>query len=213
MAKMQSSPSRTLTGGIEACFVRRMKLSITADIGLDEPRAGAGYMTWLEVCAGGAPGRPDVRARVALLHVGEIADAHGDLWPALHGTPLEAVHDAYFEQGWYKDDYADGAGIDLLYVAEITVEGGVRDRNLDLAVVRRLADTIGSGCQLTVMPYRDAHEAAHWSRLGFAISTPGRPRGLMHMKLGYRHARVVATEAGGFEVLPTSVPGDRRLHN
>ena len=63
-------------------------------------------------------------ARVAIVHVGEIADAHGDLWPALHGTKLEPLHDAYFAQGWYKDDYADGAGIDLLYIESIEIDAG-----------------------------------------------------------------------------------------
>jgi hypothetical protein len=200
-----------------------MKLSITADIGLDEPSldgAERGYVTWLDVRAydtkengGGLLGT----ARVALVHVGEIADAHADLWPALRGTRLEALHDPYFSQGWYNDEFADGAGIDLLYIEKLSVEAPWRDKNLDLAIVRRLSDTIGSGCQLVSMPYKDAYEAAHWARIGFTSSTPGRSTGLMHMKLGYRHARVVATGTGEFEVLPTTSTvvayGDRRAQN
>jgi hypothetical protein len=53
------------------------------------------------------------------------------------------------------------------------------------------------------MPYRDALEAAYWGRLGFAVSTPGRTSGLMHMTLAHRHARVVKTGLGAWEVLPS----------
>jgi hypothetical protein len=190
-----------------------MKISITGDIDLAEPSADAGYLTWLTVRVEDA-GRTLATARVALVHVGEVADAHGDIWQALRGTRLEALHDVYFAQGWYKDEYADGAGIDLLYVDELVIEEPYRDRNLDLAIVRRLCDTLGSGCQLTAMAYRDAHQAAHWGRLGFAPSTPGRTAGYMHMKLGYRHARVIdATGAGHYEVLSTGVLGDRSSTN
>lgn len=175
-----------------------MKLSVTTDIDL-EPKSG--YVTWLDVkVSDGA--RVYGSARVALVHVGEAADAAGEVWPALHGTRLEPLHDVYFAQGWYKDDYADGAGIDLLYIDHITIADEHRGKNLDLAVVRRLCDTLGSGCQLAVVAYADAERAAHWGRLGFAISTPGRTSGLMHMKLGYRHAQVVdATGSGDYEVV------------
>lgn len=180
-----------------------MKLSVTTDIDLEGPQK-SGYVTWLDVALNDG-GRVCGTARVALVHVGEIADAAGEIWPALHGTRLEAVHDVYFAQGWYKDDYADGAGIDLLYIEHITLDEDQRGKNLDLALVRRLCDTLGSGCQLAVVPYVDATRASHWSRLGFAISTPGRTSGLMHMKLGYRHAQVVdATGSGDFEVVSSS---------
>jgi hypothetical protein len=180
--------------------VNGMKLSISGDIDLGGPSKGSDYVTWLDVEAGATSMPALATARVALVHVGEIADAHGDIWQALRGTRVELVHDVYFSQGWYKDEY-DGAGIDLLFVDHVTVDPHYRARNLDLAIVRRLCDTLGSGCQLAVLPYRDPHEAAHWSRLGFAISTPGRASGLLHMKLGYRHARVVdATGSGHYEV-------------
>ena len=178
-----------------------MKLSVTTDIDL-EPKSG--YVTWLDVKVSDGV-RIYGSARVALVHVGEIADAAGEVWPALHGTRLEPLHDVYFAQGWYKDDYADGAGIDLLFIEHITIAEEHRGKNLDLALVRRLCDTLGSGCQLAVVAYGDAEGAAHWGRLGFAISTPGRTAGLMHMKLGYRHAQIVdATGSGDYEVVATT---------
>jgi len=199
-------------------LVIEMKLSIRADLPLDHSRGGsrARYVTWMdvEVTEEGESRVVIGTARVALVHVGEIADAHGDLLPALHGTPLEPLADAYFAQGWYKDDYADGAGIDLLYVESVEMSEAHRARNIDLAMVRRLCDTLGSGCQLSVMPYSTAAVAAHWGRLGFSLTTPGRGRGLMHMKLGQRHARVVdANGTGDFEVLPSGVASYRASHS
>jgi hypothetical protein len=177
-----------------------MKLSVTTNIDLE----ARGYVTWLDVNVSDEV-RTYGTARVAIVHVGEIADAAGEIWPALHGTRLEALHDVYFQQGWYKDDYADGAGIDLLYIDHITIDEEHRNKNLDLALVRRLCDTLGSGCQLSVVAYGQASEAPRWGRLGFAISTPGRSSGLMHMKLGYRHAQVVdATGSGDYEVVATA---------
>ena len=184
-----------------------MKLSITTEMDLEGPSNGQtkgptnGYVTWLDVALQDGA-RTFGTARIAIVHVGEIADAAGEVWPALHGTRLEAIHDVYFSQGWYKDDFADGAGIDLLYVDQITLDEDHRGRNLELALVRRLCDTLGSGCQLAVMAYPDAEQAAHWGKLGFAVSTPGRMNGLMHLKLGYRHAQVVdATGSGDYEVV------------
>ncbi len=182
-----------------------MKLSISGEIDLGGPRSGSEYVTWLSVRADAASVTDLARARIALVHVGEIADAHGDVWQALRGTRLEVVHDIYFSQGWYKDEY-DGSGIDLLFVDAVELDEHDRSRNLDLAIIRRLCDTLGSGCQLAVMPYRNPEEAAHWARLGFVVSTPGRSSGLMHMKLGYRHARVVdATGSGHYEICSEDV--------
>lgn len=181
-----------------------MKLSISADIDLATPSHSGGYVTWLDVRIT-TDDRVHGRARVALVHVGEIADAEGDVWPALRGTQLEALHDVYFSQGWYKDEYAEGAGIDLLYVESIELDTPMRDRNLDLALVRRLAATIGSGCQLVVMRYENALEAVHFGRLGFAVTTGGRSTGLMHMKLGYRYAQV-EDASGEYRVLASNAP-------
>ena len=180
-------------------MVRNMKLSISSDIELDGDKGG--YVTWLDVRVGDGA-KSFGTARIALVHVGEIADAAGEIWPALQGTKLEPLHDTYFSQGWYNDDYADGAGIDLLFIEHITIDAEHQGKNLDLALVRRLCDTIGSGCQLAVVGYTDPLKAARWGKLGFQVSTPGKSVGTMHMKLGYRHANVVdATGSGHFEVI------------
>ena len=187
-----------------------MKLAIRADVDLEQ----TSYVTWLDVDVKDEASDTTGTARIALVHVGEITDALGDGYPALPGTVLESLASAYFAEGWYKEDFADGAGIDLLYIDRIEMTDGQRARNIDLALVRRLCDTLGSGCQLAVMAYADPMTAAHWGRLGFSLTTAGRTHGLMHMKLGYRHARVVdATGSGDFEVLPTVILHDRHTAN
>jgi hypothetical protein len=193
---------RALTLRIGVDTAEGMKLSVSTEVDLEGP-AVRRYVTWLDVVASD-DGRVCGTARIALVHVGEIADAAGEIWPALHGTRLEAVADAYFAQGWYKDEYADGAGIDLFFIDHVTVDDDKYEKNLDLAIIRRLCDTLGSGSQLAVVGYQKAEAAARWARLGFEISTPGRTCGLMHLKLGQRHAHVVdATGSGDYAVLST----------
>lgn len=193
-----------------------MKLTINADIELDGQPS---HVTWMDVRIANKAKETCGVARVAIVHVGEIADAHGDLYPALAGTSLEPLCKAYFDDGWYKDDFADGAGIDLLFIESVEMDAGYENKNLDLAMIRRLCDTVGSGCQLAVMPYKNAMTAGHWARLGFTLTTSGRSNGLMHMKLGYRHAQVVDLNGTGeFQVVPTgsslSAPQhDRHMEN
>jgi len=209
VAKMNAVPLRELTVPIPVDTAEDMKLSVTTEVDLEGPPVRR-YVTWLDVVASD-DGRVCGTARIALVHVGEIADAAGEIWPALHGTRLDPVADTYFAQGWYKDEFADGAGIDLFYVDDVTVAADHRSKNLDLAIVRRLCDTLGSGSQLAVVGYADAETASRWARLGFEISTPGRPSGLMHLKLGQRHAHVVdATGSGDYEVLSTNDGGGLR---
>jgi hypothetical protein len=183
-----------------------MKLAITTAIDLKAPSLDNGYVTWLDVQLVEG-GRTLGHARVALVHVGEIADAHGDLWPALRGTVLEQLHDVYFADGWYKDAFADGAGIDMLFIESIDLDESVRNKNVDVALVRRLAESLGSGCQLVVKRYETAMQAAYWARGGFSVTTGGRSAGYMHMKLGYRHAEVVdTTGAGDFHMVGNDAP-------
>lgn len=42
-------------------------------------------------------------------------------------------------------------GHDLLYVRGMKIEARYATLNLDFAIVRRIADTIGQGCELVVM--------------------------------------------------------------
>lgn len=55
--------------------------------------------------------------------------------------------------------------------------------------MRRLCDTLGSGCELVVVAYEGEAEAKLWRSMGFA-KTPGR-QGLMHLSQAFVQPRVV----------------------
>ena len=175
-----------------------MKLSISSDIDLDGDKGG--YVTWLDVRL--SEGTESFgTARIAIVHVGEIADAAGEIWPALQGTKLEPIPRHVLQPGLVQRRLRRRRGHRPSLHRPHQHRRSAPRQNLDLALVRRLCDTLGSGCQLAVVGYNHALEAARWGRLGFAVSTAGRTQGLMHMKLGYRHASVVDTGSGQFEVV------------
>jgi hypothetical protein len=69
-------------------------------------------------------------------------------------------------------------------VRQLHLKPGWEGRNIDLALLRRLRDTIGEGCELAVMPYESESDIAHWQRLGFILTTPERQVGYLHLSLG-----------------------------
>jgi len=179
-----------------------MKVSIHTqlDLGCDIASAPS-VATWFDayvheepIAARQALERCQSSARFAIIHVGELADYYEDIhWPASH-TPLASLVDLYFAEGWYKDEFAEGAGIDLLYFASTPDRAANRPPTaVDLALVRRICDTLGSACQLAVIGYGNAAAAAAWAKLGFEITTKGRTSGMMHLNLGFR-PHVVASD-------------------
>lgn len=128
-------------------------------------------------------------ASAAIIHAG-VAD--GQLWDAMDADSgeLEALYGAYFDDDYFKEEYAQGFGHDLLYVSEVSLTPDYQGRNLELAVVRRLCDTLGSGCELVVVAYEGEAEARLWRSMGFT-RTPGRD-GLMHLSQAFVQPRVVS---------------------
>jgi ribosomal protein S18 acetylase RimI-like enzyme len=202
-----------------------VKLIIRAKIDLDEPTVGGGFITWLTFQIGqdadeegeslsGAD--PVGRGQVAIVHVARVLEAEEDLWGVLDADSgeMEALHSVYFEESWFKDEFAGGFGDDLLYVSELEIEPAWQGRNIELAVVRRLCDTLGQGCELAVVRYTSMEEAGSWERIGFEVSTPGKPRGLMHMSLGYVNPRVVDLDGSGrFRVVANLSHEAREKHH
>jgi hypothetical protein len=194
-------------------------INVSANIPLHEPNAGEGLITWfgVNVHHGEDENEQEIigEATVALVHVREAANTGQDLLAALSvdSAELEALHHKYFRDGWIKDQFIDGSGNDLLYIADIEIAAAYDGRNIDLAVVRRLCDTIGHSCGLTVMPYDSKAEIAHWARMGFAVSTPGKLSGWLHMTMGDRKARIAEAEGDGyFRVVPNVAQAKRHQH-
>jgi hypothetical protein len=201
-----------------------VKLVITTEIDLEEPTVDRGFITWFSVRINpDTDSDPDAtiptdpsprfigRGSIAIVHIGRIADTGDDLLDALDADSgdLETLYHVYFDDGGLKEQFFVGFGHDLLYVRELVIDPDWRRRNIELAVVRRLCDTLGQGCELAVMPYDSPEEARAWEQMGFQVSTPGEPSGLMHLGLAYRHPRIVDDDTGGrFNVLPDDVLSD-----
>ena len=197
-----------------------LRMHVSSNIALQEPDADEGLITWssITVYYGDEPGEDERvgEAMVALVHVREAANTGQDLLAALDAdsAELEALYHVYFQDDWIKDQFLDGSGSDLLYVADIDLAPAYDGRNIDLAIVRRLCDTIGHGCGLAVIPYESKAEIAHWSRMGFSVSTPGKPTGWLHMMLGDRTARIAGPDDDGrFKIVPNAAETKRQQHH
>jgi predicted N-acetyltransferase YhbS len=166
------------------------------------------------------PDEPIGRARVAIILANEVVDQGEDLVEVLDAdsSELEALSGVFFEGGELQDRFSDTAvGQNLLFIADVAVDDDWAGRNLDLALVRRLCDTLGSGCALAVMEYETDAEREHWGRMGFQVTEPPSNRrafGYLHLPLGMRNPRVVDPENDGrFRVVSNPSPAGRRSHH
>ncbi len=105
-------------------------------------------------------------------------------------------------------------GADIVYVSEIDIEAAYEQRNIDLALVRRLCDTLAQGAALAVVPYASPGEIARWEKLGFEMATPGLNEGYVCLRLANRTARVDDPDNHGhFKVLPNPSPEQEDMHH
>jgi hypothetical protein len=103
-----------------------------------------------------------------------------------------------------------------MYLDEIMIDPAWTGANVELAVVRRLADTLGAGCELAVMSYQRPEEALHWGRMGFTVTRPPPEGGwgYMHLALAFRHPRIADPDyEERFRVIPNPSSSDRRTHH
>jgi len=197
-----------------------MRMRLSADIPLSEPNVDSGLITWLsiDIFPDDAPesAAPIGHATVARIHIGNALDSSESILDALDADSgeLEALYDVFFEDNWLKDEYLEGSGPDLLYVSEIDLAPAHQTRNVDLALVRRLCDTLGQGCAIAVIPYASQADIDHFTQLGCEVSTPGAPEGYLHLPLGNRTARVDDPDQPGvFKILPNPSPEGVETHH
>lgn len=199
-----------------------MHLRISTEIPLHEPDSDAGFVTWLHVDIlednEESAGEKRVgHARAAIVHVGRALDSEESLLDVLDADSgaLEALYEVYFDPktDWFKEELAEAAGRDLLYIHEIEIEPGHAGRNVELALVRRLADTLGQGCELVVLPFGSRRDVELWSRLGFSVSTPGAGEGYMHLSLAFRGPRIDEDKPGHFKIVPNPSPDTAKIHH
>jgi hypothetical protein len=191
-----------------------MRAVIETQVVLDEPSADQGLVTWFEVrILEGFEGADDAaigRARVARVHVGQALDVGESLLDVLDADSgeLEAIYHVFFDEGGFRDEFVQGAGSDLLYVSEVRLEPGWEGRNIDLALVRRLCDTLGQGCEVAVIPCRSSTDGERWQRLGFAVAGSAKEAGYLYLPLGSRPARVAPNDdLSSYRVVANPPPG------
>lgn len=192
-----------------------LSIELRASVALSEPHADQGLVTWVdasildeEVVIGSA--------RLALIHVAAAMDVGEPIWEVLDAdsAELEALYEVYFQDDWLKDEFAEGIGADVIYFASIDINDGHRDRGIELAIVRRLCDTIGDGYPLAVVPITDTDDVMPWLRMGFDVTRHATPEtcGYLHLRLGYRTARVIEDD-GRFRAVPNPDPRERWRQN
>jgi len=188
-----------------------VKAIVEAQLNLNEPTVASGLVTWFQARVVDEEGESViVRARAARIHVGLASDVGKPLAAILSADSAElaALYGVYFEEDWVRQQVTEGAGSDLFYLSEVVVAAGWSGRNVELALVRQLCDTVAQGCELAVICVASEPEATPWLRLGFTQTTDEGSRRLLHLSLGYRQARVVPAEGGrSFRVVPNPPPG------
>jgi hypothetical protein len=202
-----------------------VKLIVRTEIELDEPTVDSGFITWFtfQIYQDADPEHETLpepafvgQGQIAIVHLANIADAQDDVCAVLDADSAEmaALYSVYFKEGCIKEQFTGGFGHDLLYVRELVIEPAWKDRNIELAVVRRLCDALGQGCELAVIPYRSMQEARFWERMGFEVTPPGDRSGLMYMNLGFLYPRIVDPDGSGrFKVMPNLSQEERGTHH
>ena len=103
---------------------------------------------------------------------------------------------------------------DLVYFQKIEMDPDYIQRNVDLAMVRRLCDVIMHGAGLVVIPFSSPESIAHWMQLGFVMSTPDAEQGYLHLDLDVRRPRVDDPDKPGyFRLLPNPLPFETDNHH
>lgn len=200
----------------------RMPLHVSADIQLSEPTVDCGLVTWFHIDIlddDRDDGSEPIRAghtRVVRIRASHAADNYESLWETIFAGSgeLEAIYEIFYHDRGLKKNFSDGSSADVLYVSEIDLEPAYEHRNIDLALLRRLCDTICHGSALAVVDYTSQHDIAHWERLGFEVATPGADEGYLFLRLTHRTARIDDPDKPvHFKVLPNASPEDPHSQN
>ncbi len=190
-----------------------MRLKLTAETSLLEPNVDHGFVTWwhFEVVGDDDPTLIVGHGRVAKILTGQALNYGQRIYDVLDADSgeLEALYAVYFKGKQAMPDLDEGAGSDILYFDELTVESSWQNRNIDLAIAKRIEEMLGDGCAIIILPYETEQEAVHWGRMGFQVTQPTTEQeiGYLHLHLAMRTARVVDPDRNDqFRVIPNPSP-------
>ncbi len=171
-------------------------LDIATQTRLSRPDADSGFVTWLDITVISHDHATDEEtkvgtARAAIVHVGAIANSEESLADVLDADSdeLEALYGIYFEDNWIRADVAEAVGgSDLLYLSTHELAKCSAPEAVVVSIVRRLCETLASGCGLAVVPYSENERIAHWLAAGFKITVLTRDgaTGYLHLDTGLR---------------------------
>jgi len=194
-----------------------MHLSLSARVGLDEPTADDGFITWFDAEVVDEDGESvAARASAALIHVGSAGEALYDAMDA-DSCQLEGLWTTYLMADRPDDERGEDSlysrlqgdmGHCLLYVHELHVEPAFLAMNLAFAVLRRLADVVGESAAVVVARAEDPVQAETLRLLGFE---PG-PQPFWHLRQVLLQPTVRRGDDGRFEVA-TLPPRMRFMNN
>ncbi len=194
-----------------------MHLYLSARVGLDEPTADDGFITWFDAAVVDEDEEVvAARARAALIHVGSAGDALYDAMDA-DSSDLECLWTAYLMADRPEDESGEEClysrvqgdmGHCLLYVHELHVEPAFLAMNLVFALLRRLADVVGESAAVVVARGEDPVAAETLRLLGFE---PG-PQPFWHLRQVLVQPTVRRGGDGRFEVA-TLPPRMRFMNN
>ncbi len=180
-----------------------IRLKAETDFFADEPNEVFGLVTRSRVEirreAGGDGSEVVGTVSAAVIHYGEAANVGASLCAAM-GEVYEPLYEAFFHEGGLRDVF-DAIGDGLLYIEAIEIPDSWRERSIDLAVVRRLSETLGMGCSMVVLNPAELRRRSQWGRVGFSIVHTFGPETYLAQNRGQRAPRVVEVEADRFEVI------------
>lgn len=193
-----------------------IRLRLETDLRVSEPNEDEGLVVrWRVVIVRDHDDevREDIigRVRALVVHYGEAVDVGAKLEHVMDGE-LATLHRALFTDGWLRDDlsFESTNGTALLYIEDLDLSDEWRERLVDLAVVRRLCETLGQGCSVAALNGNEARRAQEWRRIGFCIDRePGEPFLVLDLSKRVPHLREGFDR---FEVVPTprhENPGER----
>lgn len=197
-------------------MLQQLRLSISTVVVVEDPRTTTGaFITRWEVKVraaeeaddGGSGVEAEVgHAQLAHVHVGTVHESGESLADVLdaEGGALAALRDVYFRHDDFILDFWSAAGVGLLYIDNLAIHPSWQGRNIELAVVQRLAETLAEGCKLVVLHCASHDDAAPWVAMGFERSAADGAGEFLHLIVDSPPSRVVAELGNDFRfgVLP-----------
>jgi hypothetical protein len=190
-------------------------VSLRVEVPLSEPSARFGLVTWFDASirtsdehASGTVGS----ARVAWIRVADAMNRGVPIHAVLDGAggELPSLYEVFFDPATncLQEQFHNGVGWDVLFVADVQVAEAWRGRHIEEALMMRMVHTWAETCAIVVIPVTGATDSARWRGLSFEIvrePTGGRP-GYAVLDRTVKHPRVHAFDAEGhrFAIAPAT---------